>query len=57
VKDDEELVAIAGELINTEPLPNDAEEQLKHLIDRAKTDYGRYQLGCLAEALFVIRHE
>jgi hypothetical protein len=56
VKDDESLVDIATELINMEPLSDDAEEQLKYLIEQASTDYGRYQLGCLAEALFVIRH-
>ncbi|MCO6539856.1 MAG: hypothetical protein J6569_06955 [Gilliamella sp.] len=56
MKDDESLVDIASELINMEPLPDDAEEQLKRLIEQASTSYGRYQLGCLAEALFVIRH-
>ncbi|MFQ0995482.1 hypothetical protein ACGH6Q_10780 [Gilliamella sp. BG2] len=56
MKDDESLVDIASELINMEPLPDDAEEQLKRLIEQASTSYGRYQLGCLAEVLFVIRH-
>ncbi|MFQ0971671.1 hypothetical protein [Gilliamella sp. BG1] len=56
MKDDESLIDIASKLINTEPLPDDAEEQLKSLIEQASTSYGRYQLGCLAEALFVIRH-
>jgi hypothetical protein len=56
VKDDESLIDIASKLINMEPLPDDAEEQLKRLIEQASTSYGRYQLGCLAEALFVIRH-
>lgn len=56
MKDDESLVDIASKLINTEPLPDDAEEQLKRLIEQASTDYGKFQLGCLAEALFVIRH-
>lgn len=56
MKDDESLIDIASKLINMEPLPDDAEEQLKRLIEQASTSYGRYQLGCLAEALFVIRH-
>lgn len=57
MKDDKSLVDIASEIINTVPLPDDAEEQLSRLIEKATSDYERFQLGCLAETLFVIRHE
>ena len=50
------LVEQATELINTEPLPDDAEEQLQQIIDQADDKTERHMLGRLAEALFVIRY-
>lgn len=55
-KEKNKSVNQATRLINTYPLPDDAEEQLNALTEQATSDYERFQLGCLAEALFVIRH-
>ena len=51
------LVEQATKLINTEPLPDDAEEQLQRIIDQAESKPERFMLATFAEALFVIRHE
>ena len=51
------LVEQATKLINTEPLPDDAEEQLERIIDQAESKPERFMLVTFAEALFVIRNE
>ena len=51
------LVEQATKLINTEPLPDDAEEQLQQIIDQADDKTERRMLARFAEALFVIRYK
>ncbi|WP_176701403.1 hypothetical protein [Gilliamella sp. Choc5-1] len=51
------LVEQATKLINTEPLPDDAEEQLQQIIDQAADKMERRMLASFAESLFVIRNE
>lgn len=51
------LVEQATKLINIEPLPDDAEEQLQQIIDQADDKTEKRMLARLAEALFVIRNE
>lgn len=48
------LVEQATKLINTEPLPDDAEKQLQRIIDQAESKPERFMLATFAEALFVI---
>lgn len=51
------LVEQATKLINTEPLPDDAEEQLERIIDQAESKTERFMLATFAESLFVIRNQ
>ncbi|MWP61872.1 hypothetical protein [Gilliamella sp. Pas-s25] len=44
-------------LINTYPLPDDAEEQLDHIIEQTDNVYERLLLGRAHEALFIQRHQ
>ncbi|OCG17345.1 hypothetical protein A9G47_09550 [Gilliamella sp. WF3-4] len=44
-------------LLNTYPLPDDAEAQLDRLIEQADNKQGKFLLSQSHEALFVLRHE
>lgn len=43
-------------LVNTDPLPDDAEAQLDMLIDAERDDFQRMMVSSLAEALFEKRY-
>lgn len=45
-----------SKLINTYPLPDDAEEQLDHIIEQTDNAYERLLLGRAHEALFIQRY-
>ena len=44
-------------LINTDPLPDDAEEKLDALIDSEPDEFQRMMISSLSEALFSKRHD
>ncbi|MGB7799815.1 hypothetical protein [Buttiauxella sp.] len=46
----------AVELINSIPLPDDAEEQLDALAADETDEFERYKIASLGEALFETRH-
>ena len=56
-KEKNKLINQASRLINTYPLPDDAEEQLQQIIDQAADKTERHMLARFAEALFIIRNE
>lgn len=50
------LIDKASKLVNSVPLPDDAEEQLNEIIEQADTDVEKSMLSSYAESLFVERH-
>lgn len=56
-KEKNKLINQAKRLINTYPLPVDAEVQLQQIIDQAADKTERRMLARCAEALFVIRYK
>ena len=54
-KEHDKLLNQAKRLINTYPLPDDAEEQLQQIINQATDKMERFMLGNLGSALFVVR--
>lgn len=56
-KEHDKLLNQAKRLINTYPLPVDAEVQLQQIIDQAADKTERRMLARCAEALFVIRYK
>ncbi|MCX8602661.1 MULTISPECIES: hypothetical protein [unclassified Gilliamella] len=50
------LIEQASKLVNMEPLPDDAEEQLNEIIEQADSDVEKSMLSSYAESLFVERH-
>lgn len=51
------LIEKASQLINTSPLPDDAEEQLEKIIEQANDETEKFMLSSFTESLFVIRNE
>ncbi|WP_176700375.1 MULTISPECIES: hypothetical protein [unclassified Gilliamella] len=50
------LIEQASRLVNTSPLPDDAEEQLEKIIEQTDNETEKFMLASFAESLFVKRH-
>lgn len=50
------LIDKASKLVNSVPLPDDAEEQLERIIEQADNEIEKFMLARYAESLFIKRH-
>jgi len=51
------LIEQASKLVNSDPLPDDAEAQLDRIIEQASNRHEKFMLSSYAEALFMNRHK